>query len=539
MSAKSNLSFVVILANVSWCDFGKDVRVYDAAGWGNVNYYGDVILVHGITEDRAVDEAKVKLTSRRYSNTAEVPQVRTTKYGLNSFRSIAPKLWNSLRQHFRDETNESVSEIGQRMERTEFVYISSPSSPPSCVFISSTSFPTLHLHLFPPLRLHLLSIFSPSPCVFIFPSPPPPCVFISSPSSPTLRLHLLPPTASSSPPPTLGLHPSPSPPPCVSISSPSSPPPASSSPPPTASLSPPPLLPLTLRLHLPPPQLRLQLFPLFSPHCIFISFPSSPPTCVFISSPPPVISSPPPLLLHQPASSSLRPPPHIRLHLLPALGVYLLPLFFPHPASSSPPLTASSSPPPPHPCVFISSPFFSPNLCLHIPTLFSPHPASSSPSPYPAASSSPPLFPPPNLRLHLLPLFSPTLHLHLLPLISPHPASSSPPLLLPHPASSSPPLTASSSPPPLLPPPCIFISSPFFSTTLRLHLLPLFPHCVFNSSPPPRHLRLHLLPLFSPTLHLHLLPLIYILLFLFYFISLHPQPHLLFIHFIFFSSFFY
>ncbi|WAR07560.1 MPC2-like protein [Mya arenaria] len=41
----------------------------------------------------------------RYSNTAEVPQIRTTKYGLNSFRSTATKLWNSLPQHFRDETN--------------------------------------------------------------------------------------------------------------------------------------------------------------------------------------------------------------------------------------------------------------------------------------------------------------------------------------------------------------------------------------------------------------------------------------------------
>jgi hypothetical protein len=43
--------------------------------------------------------------SFRYSKTAFIPQVRTTSYGLHSFRSSAPKLWNTLPQHFRDETN--------------------------------------------------------------------------------------------------------------------------------------------------------------------------------------------------------------------------------------------------------------------------------------------------------------------------------------------------------------------------------------------------------------------------------------------------
>ena len=43
--------------------------------------------------------------SFRYTNTAEVPQVRTTKYGLNSFRSGAARLWNSMPQHYRDEGN--------------------------------------------------------------------------------------------------------------------------------------------------------------------------------------------------------------------------------------------------------------------------------------------------------------------------------------------------------------------------------------------------------------------------------------------------
>jgi hypothetical protein len=30
----------------------------------------------------------------RYSNTTELPQVRTTRYGINSFRYTASKLWN-------------------------------------------------------------------------------------------------------------------------------------------------------------------------------------------------------------------------------------------------------------------------------------------------------------------------------------------------------------------------------------------------------------------------------------------------------------
>ena len=41
----------------------------------------------------------------RYSKTAEIPQVRTSSYGVNSFRSSAAKLWNTFPQHFRDETN--------------------------------------------------------------------------------------------------------------------------------------------------------------------------------------------------------------------------------------------------------------------------------------------------------------------------------------------------------------------------------------------------------------------------------------------------
>jgi len=41
----------------------------------------------------------------RYKNVATIPQVKTTSYGSNSFRSYAPKLWNSLPQHLREEVN--------------------------------------------------------------------------------------------------------------------------------------------------------------------------------------------------------------------------------------------------------------------------------------------------------------------------------------------------------------------------------------------------------------------------------------------------
>lgn len=43
--------------------------------------------------------------SFRYCNTTDLPQVRTTRYGLNSFRYTAAKLWNELPDHFRLETN--------------------------------------------------------------------------------------------------------------------------------------------------------------------------------------------------------------------------------------------------------------------------------------------------------------------------------------------------------------------------------------------------------------------------------------------------
>ena len=41
----------------------------------------------------------------RYSNTAQIPTVKTTRYGLNSFRYYASKTWNELPDHFRKETS--------------------------------------------------------------------------------------------------------------------------------------------------------------------------------------------------------------------------------------------------------------------------------------------------------------------------------------------------------------------------------------------------------------------------------------------------
>ena len=41
----------------------------------------------------------------RYNKVAAIPQVRTVTYGLNSFRYFAPKLWNSLPNHLREDHN--------------------------------------------------------------------------------------------------------------------------------------------------------------------------------------------------------------------------------------------------------------------------------------------------------------------------------------------------------------------------------------------------------------------------------------------------
>ena len=41
----------------------------------------------------------------RYTNILQVPHVKTTKFGKNSFRYAAPVLWNSLPDNFRNTVN--------------------------------------------------------------------------------------------------------------------------------------------------------------------------------------------------------------------------------------------------------------------------------------------------------------------------------------------------------------------------------------------------------------------------------------------------
>ena len=40
--------------------------------------------------------------SFRYTQTVEIPQVRTSRYGTRSFRSSAAKMWSNLPKHLRD-----------------------------------------------------------------------------------------------------------------------------------------------------------------------------------------------------------------------------------------------------------------------------------------------------------------------------------------------------------------------------------------------------------------------------------------------------
>ena len=46
--------------------------------------------------------------SFRYTQTVEIPQVRTSRYGTRSFCYTADKMWNNLPQHFRDITSYNV-----------------------------------------------------------------------------------------------------------------------------------------------------------------------------------------------------------------------------------------------------------------------------------------------------------------------------------------------------------------------------------------------------------------------------------------------
>ena len=46
--------------------------------------------------------------SFRYTQTVEIPQVRTIRYGTRSFHFSAAKMWNKLPQHFKDITSYNV-----------------------------------------------------------------------------------------------------------------------------------------------------------------------------------------------------------------------------------------------------------------------------------------------------------------------------------------------------------------------------------------------------------------------------------------------
>ena len=63
-----------------------------------VNYQTPVYLSDLLTY-------KFHSCSFRYTNTVEIPQVRTSTYGVRSSRSIAAKIWNSLPQKLRKITS--------------------------------------------------------------------------------------------------------------------------------------------------------------------------------------------------------------------------------------------------------------------------------------------------------------------------------------------------------------------------------------------------------------------------------------------------
>ena len=64
-------------------------------------------IVHKESPSYLHDLIKIKDTKYcfRYDNITEIPSVRTTRYGLKSFRYAAAKLWNELPNHFRTQTS--------------------------------------------------------------------------------------------------------------------------------------------------------------------------------------------------------------------------------------------------------------------------------------------------------------------------------------------------------------------------------------------------------------------------------------------------
>jgi hypothetical protein len=64
-------------------------------------------ILHQESPSSLHDLIKIKDTNYcyRYDNITEIPSVRTTRYGLKSFRYAAAKLWNELPNHFRTQTS--------------------------------------------------------------------------------------------------------------------------------------------------------------------------------------------------------------------------------------------------------------------------------------------------------------------------------------------------------------------------------------------------------------------------------------------------
>jgi hypothetical protein len=64
-------------------------------------------IIHQESPSYLHDLIKIKDTNYcyRYDNITEIPSVRTTRYGLKSFRYAAAKLWNELPNHFRTQTS--------------------------------------------------------------------------------------------------------------------------------------------------------------------------------------------------------------------------------------------------------------------------------------------------------------------------------------------------------------------------------------------------------------------------------------------------
>ena len=64
-------------------------------------------IIHQESPSYLHDLIKIKDTKYcfRYDNITEIPSVRTTRYGLKTFRYAAAKLWNELPNHFRTQTS--------------------------------------------------------------------------------------------------------------------------------------------------------------------------------------------------------------------------------------------------------------------------------------------------------------------------------------------------------------------------------------------------------------------------------------------------